>query len=913
MVRKYSYSTVSGSRDLGALSRDVTRGYASPDRPSGLASLERDVTAGGGLVGTGIIPGRTSKVSIGAGGSYQGTDRRTQEIIAQAKIGLQQQKQALESRVQSLESKAESFQNNAQQVLDKYEALGRAQAQVNRGAPISREDAQTLGLPVSYALRTSTAGQRQLNMVKKQLNNQIQGLQKTQTTLNTSSAMLQSEINSFNQNASQLGVSSTSYSPAELSRLEPTVFQGPSKVKAASLSESNVRPVRTTQNIGEALFLSGQEAIFGEQPKGTGLKVTEYAGKGGVFQRTQEAFFSALKGGEEIGKGVGKRVAGEPGAQLSRVIGVGAGAAYGGLVGVLEPTVGSVGKLYGGSVQRLSGSKQYGELVEAGVTLVGGLKAAPKVGGAVLRSGGKLVEQAPILTETLGFPGLAVRTERVIAAGSRGLETGRIIPASIYSGSVERGVSAIGAGARQLRNISQARTLTGPVAVAGSLVIPEAREKLETVTISPQTLEKRNVAAIQQGYQNLAQINAKQGIVGQIGGELGFGAFQRFETLGGKSNATIEKAFRDAYISQGYSKVEAQRQAIAERKLYRARQSGVIGGLLSVSTGTELMGSSFITPVVERNVLKAGIQPTIGAALKVGKKTAIRTVPGFASLGILEGLTSTGITEIGQYRAPSVKNLPQRIIESPLTFAIGGATGAISAPLLGAPIVGLGVARTVKPTKSLFRKGGQDLLLYGGYVLDPFEEPGDFLATFFGKREPAFKINTKVKTGEPVLELLPAFEPTKPKGKVTQNVGLFTQQTQASNLIPNLTTNENVSVTQQNNNISSNLPNFNFGVNLLSNQFNENVNVNLEQQTEQNVTQPVATPIMINIPIATPLSRAGAPLFFPGAGLPSSGLGKGGRRGRVKYINELALAFGTFRKNLQVKPIDLGLRKKRRK
>jgi len=111
-------------------------------------------------------------------------------------------------------------------------------------------------------------------------------------------------------------------------------------------------------------------------------------------------------------------------------------------------------------------------------------------------------------------------------------------------------------------------------------------------------------------------------------------------------------------------------------------------------------------------------------------------------------LVSTGLADIGQKKAEGVADLPRRVVEAPQNYIIGGLVGGLSATGLGTPIVGLGVARTVQPTASaLGRRGAGKLLETTGNILDPFEAPGDYFATFFGKKEPSFAIGTKIRSG----------------------------------------------------------------------------------------------------------------------------------------------------------------------
>jgi len=79
---------------------------------------------------------------------------------------------------------------------------------------------------------------------------------------------------------------------------------------------------------------------------------------------------------------------------------------------------------------------------------------------------------------------------------------------------------------------------------------------------------------------------------------------EKYVSIGGVPKKTVETAFRQRFEEAGLTKAKAGELAKEQTKLYKSRQTGVVGGLLSVSTGTELLGGRFITPVVEKVLLK---------------------------------------------------------------------------------------------------------------------------------------------------------------------------------------------------------------------------------------------------------------------------------------------------------------------
>lgn len=809
----------------------------------------------------------------------------------------EQAARVLEQKRTEVVNQQKDLQSKAQTVSKQLDAYNKIQNALNRGTVINPEWIKDAGLSNNFV------NQAILSKKRTELQNQLTGLQKEEVNINKKASQY---------NLARATVISDLEQPIGTSKLK--VGASPSQYanvilqtnKTEQIGTSSITKDSTGNLVGDFTQASG-EAVFGVQPN-TGKTLS---GQGGLYQRTQEAYFGTVKGTREFGKEVGKKVAGETGGQIGEVGGGLVGGALGTILGAFE-TPATIGKVAGGTIERQFKNKTLGEVTEFGVNIVG---LSPRAGTTVVKAGvkggAKAIQSTPALLEGLGLARQGEKAETIISAARTGFNTERVIGSSIYAGKTEKVASAVGVVTKKGSNLLSNRGFTSPLFVGGSLVLPEATEQVSRLGISNESLSKINPQAQAKGYELIAQQQKAQGFVAEVGGQLGLGAFKDFQTLGGRTTKQVEESFKQAYIEQGYSSSDAKKIAKTEAKLYKSRQTGTIGGLVSLSTGTELLGSSFITPIVEKSVLKAGVQTTTKSALKVGGQTALRTIPAFASLGLLEGFTGTGISRIGQ-RKTGVSGLGQDIVSNPLEYAIGGATGFISAPALGTPIIGLGVARTVQPTSKAFTRRiaskGTELL---GYSLDPYESPGDYFATFFGKKEPAFKITQKIRSGGESIFQLTAGQDTsliggKAKTSLFENVFTKNKQTTGTNIFqPTENIGSNVNIGQPIGTTTST------NTNIFGEVFNFNNQSNIA--TETNITEEVAIPtsVFINVPVSTPISRAGTPFPFGVGGFGEGAGGKGKGRKKVKYINELAIAASEFaRTNTQITPLSFNLTKK---
>jgi len=402
------------------------------------------------------------------------------------------------------------------------------------------------------------------------------------------------------------------------------------------------------------------------------------------------------------------------------------GGGLGAVLGSYEASFGTIGQTFGKTTERQTQSKLAGAVVGGGIEFGLGLGATPKVIQAVGKGAKAGIKYTPSLLRGFNLTKPAKTTQSLIKAGRTGLRQGTILKDSIYISKAETVASALGKGAKTVGQLSQKPLLTGSVFTLGAIAGPEVAQGIGGFSVSESNLAQLKQPKIQQAtnlaYSDIGKFQESQSFVGGIGGQLGLGASEKYVSLGGVPKATVETAFRQRFEEAGLTKAKAKTLAKEQTKLYKSRQTGVVGGLLSVSTGTELLGGRFITPIVEKSIIKAGVQTGLLGSLKVGGTTAIKTAPYFFGLGVSEGLVSTGLADIGQKKAEKVADLPRRIVEAPQNYIIGGLVGGLSATGLGTPIVGLGVARTVQPTASaLGRRGTGKLLETTGNILDPLK------------------------------------------------------------------------------------------------------------------------------------------------------------------------------------------------
>ena len=817
-----------------------------------------------------------------------------------------------------------ALQSKANLVSSQLSAYNKIQNALNRGTVIKPEWREQAGLSSAFV------NQAILSKRRTELQGQLSSLQKEEASINTQAGLYNTTKSYITSELEKpAGTSKISTTPSP-SRYANILSQTPTQQTKTTQTDfqQNLRDVTPSQapkpstgNIVGDFVQSAGETVFGLQDEG---RTT--GGAGGIYRRTQETFFGTAQGGADIGRGIGQSVAGDVGGGIGKVVGGFVGGGLGTALASYDAGVGTIGQTFAKTTERQTQSKLAGDVVGFGVELGVGLYAAPKFAQAGVQGVKSGIKTAPSLLKGLGFGKQAATTKSLIKAGKSGLRQGTILKDSIYISKAETVASAVGKGIKTAGKLSKNPLLTGSVFTLGAVAVPEVAQGIGGFSVSKSNLKQLDEPSIKQAtnlaYSDIGKFQESQSFVGGIGGQLGLGASEKYVSIGGVPKKTVETAFRQRFEEAGLTKAKAGELAKEQTKLYKSRQTGVVGGLLSVSTGTELLGGRFITPIVEKSIIKAGVQTGLLGSLKVGGTTAIKTAPYFFGLGVSEGLVSTGIADIGQKKAEKVSDLPRRIVEAPQNYIIGGLVGGLSATGLGTPIVGLGVARTVQPTASaLGRRGTGKLLETTGNILDPFEAPGDYLATFFGKKEPSFAIGTKIRSGVlvPNIQLtsqvkdagrkkaigVSAKTPVATPSFLSElNIGSQLKQTQP--------------VTQPNLIIGSDILSTNIGTptSLVGDVFNVDNTLIEETNIAENINVPVPVPINIGVPISTPISRAGLPFLFPPGGFGGAGGGRIKGRKRVKYINEFAIAFSAFKSTSKVKGLSLippKLKTKRRK
>jgi hypothetical protein len=366
---------------------------------------------------------------------------------------------------------------------------------------------------------------------------------------------------------------------------------------------------------------------------------------------------------------------------------------------------------------------------------------------------------------------------------------------------------------------------------------------------------------------------------------------------------------------QGFSKQEATQLArqLAARELGLGGV-GEVTGLAIASGGTEILGQKGFNFALKGNLAKEGIKTTAkgGLVQQVGKqvtkgaltkKKAANVVTksafqGIFPAGVVEGVAFEGIQSVSRNRP----FIPERA-------AFAGATGGISAGVLGSIIARFAITR---PTTS-------KALQTGLYLIDPTEKPGDIIGgRILGAKGvsgirlpivtnttgfvPSFtQTNTNVKKGKSKKSRVntPSFlnlinnqsNPFNPAGKK----GISEQGFVPSFINPFANTkNDTLTIVNNNNTNTGNTTNTNNNNNNTNNDTTINNNENTNTNTNTNTTTTTATSIYTP---AFTAPQSGFPMLFGGFG--SGGSGRGRKRIRLNYINELNRSINTLRRSFR--------------
>lgn len=654
-----------------------------------------------------------------------------------------------------------------------------------------------------------------------------------------------------------------------------------------------------------AVVVPGEKNIFEDigvvlagRP-GTEQKGIPFTGTGGVFERTQKAFYGSIRGGSEFGE----RVGGAPG----KVVGAFGGAAVGSFFGIFEGSLTTVGLVfYEKPVTRLV-SGQFNEPVtdqgaiaagQVSGTLFSFLSSPTVLMGAAqkLGKGGltatKLLPQTLLKAESFAQRGKSVYAGETIF-GRAATQTWNLIQgfegglsgvgvSALYGGQAVRVVAGVGGvlrgGARAVQQPLVKYPLTfglAPVAplVFGGLAGVGESEEYRRVIQTPVGSVGR-----ERGFEKVRAMQAGEGFFAQVGGELGLGFYgDEKSKVGGVSAGRVQQAFKEGFIEAGASPEQAERLAVAQTRVYKAQQAGGIVGQIGISIGTELSGTSTISPIIYRGLIGQVVGLSGKEAGKKAGKLTGQTLTRFAGFGAIEGAGSTVISDFTQSRQLS-----------PLKTGFGALAGAVSAPLLGGLTIYGATYRAFRGGKSVFGAGTEKGALSAGYITDVFEKAGDDLARLFGKTEPRFRIRTV--QGVPSLTQTSEVEGRRGGGKTAISTFFRTPvgvQTPVSTDIPTYTpTKQPTPIPFQD---------FIGQPERGPDTFQQNINENFQQNINQ--TFPVGTPINFNVPVGVPVSKAGFPPFFPA--MPFGEGGRGGRgRERKTYLNEFAFATGLLGQGL---------------
>lgn len=334
-------------------------------------------------------------------------------------------------------------------------------------------------------------------------------------------------------------------------------------------------------------------------------------------------------------------------------------------------------------------------------------------------------------------------------------------------------------------------------------------------------------------------------------------------------------AFAKGLSAQGFT----EEQIALANKQKRNREAGFVGGLLTISTASELIG--------QRNVAQAfgASSNEILNTGKIGKEAFKKTFFPIARAGFIEGSVSSLNADLARPQGKKVKD----IAKQSLTF---GAFGFGSAGLIGGGIAGL-EARAAAQKGS---KSAAKVALGAAYISDPFEFPGDFAANKLVN--PARRRFSKSIILEPAISLSSptkaetfSFTTEKTGGKNTPlptfrnlragNVKDFIFNIGGKSPVPTDTTPTGANTptditpdTPTNTDTATNTIN-----NIIGTPTNTNTNINTNINTPTNINTNIKLPT--NIPIFR--IPPPVPLTFPfGSGSASAGIGR-----RKTFVNEL--------------------------
>lgn len=461
-------------------------------------------------------------------------------------------------------------------------------------------------------------------------------------------------------------------------------------------------------------------------------------------------------------------------------------------------------------------------------------------------------------------PGENVRAERAMLFAGLVLPEGKAV--KIGGPLIKKGVVAIAKSGATRYSINLLKN-AGIGLAEFEIAYFGAKQATQAITTTPQeralinTPQFANVAATQSREE--AQAIKKQGFLQNI-------------AYGVNPALSSEK---ETYYS-GFESAGIPRSLAAKER--KSRAVGEAFGLLDLSAATERFGLTEFTRVFGENAVKGVKIPLNKAAAKIGLTAATIVAPA----GFIEG----SVGQFGQTQARLQQQRSQDIL-------LSGGLGSVSAGLLGAGIAGLKVN---SPGKSI-------ALETAASIIDPFEKPGDILASL--QRGAARRLGKNIV--EPQVVLSGVKVPTlsfsvgtegKGKGKaprgrggVVSFVNPFTSPTPATVLTPStqsrvgVPTNPFVINTPIDTNPFSFTP-VNTPTTIPISDAGDTFNLAYSNDVFIDTSVTTSTPTIsttsnVGIPVVSPLFRVPAPLPISG-----EGGGYGTRTGKKNtYVGELEL------------------------
>lgn len=335
-----------------------------------------------------------------------------------------------------------------------------------------------------------------------------------------------------------------------------------------------------------------------------------------------------------------------------------------------------------------------------------------------------------------------------------------------------------------------------------------------------------------------------------------------------------KKGVREFLSKRGLRGKELDAAVNAYAKDRNTRARGELAGLLAIEVGGELTGGGIFRQQLLKLGKRAKTLPLKGAGARLGFTGGFKAT---APAGIIEGASGVAFQQQTRFREQDFGDI-----------ALGGGFGGVSAGLLGGFTIGTKLRR---PLLSKTLEGV-------GFIADPFELPGDFIANLGRKGikrvaksadikvrpQPRVRIKgvspTVVFGAEPTTVLTQTAQPTPSAVPVSARGGARTPAT-----VPTGTPTQTTTQTP-----------------IPTDTISAIIGTPADVPAPTQVSTPVDVPIPISIPTPTPIVRVPPPLL-PFAGPITTGRGRVGAGKQIrKTINELEAGFAFFQGQLSGNP-----------